>query len=371
MNVSDTGELVLIYETEKACLARLIHQGFGKEAATQIAAYLEQSTSLAEEFDAIGRACAARGLLFSPVDLDEAPFRVAACDPRNSLVWTLTDGIAYFRGSAGPALARLNNLATFGADDSLFALAQDKFRSGSVLAALGAPVPAAGLARDGRWIVAPPRAKAGYFVKPNRLGAKIGLWTDSHCHDEGQALELSRRIAAAYRDDAIVQRYVPGRNVRVSFLGVDPDAGAEALGVFFVDSGGDFQTMEDSLSLSGEGALEALARGDYAEPELVPVATTQPDADRRIRNIVAELMNGLGLRDVFSLDFRVEADNSVHLLEFEVCPGLPSFDFRSYCRSQWDLSLPDAMAEAAARLFARLSRVQRQVRPAERTDRES
>ena len=59
-------------------------------------------------------------------------------------------------------------------------------------------------------------------------------------------------------------------------------------------------------------------------------------------------MQGLGLRDVFSVDFRVEADDSVHLIEFEVCPGLPCFDFRAYCREEWGLSLAAAMAETAA-----------------------
>jgi D-alanine-D-alanine ligase len=63
-------------------------------------------------------------------------------------------------------------------------------------------------------------------------------------------------------------------------------------------------------------------------------------------------MEGIGLRDVFSIDLRVEADDTVHLIEFEVCPGLPCFDFRAYCRSQWGLELADAMAETAAtRLF--------------------
>jgi D-alanine-D-alanine ligase len=63
-------------------------------------------------------------------------------------------------------------------------------------------------------------------------------------------------------------------------------------------------------------------------------------------------MQGLGLRDVFSIDFRVEADDTVHLIEFEVCPGLPCFDFRSYCRSQWGMALPEAMAATAASRFA-------------------
>ncbi|TIW71988.1 MAG: D-alanine:D-lactate ligase-like protein, partial [Mesorhizobium sp.] len=49
----------------------------------------------------------------------------------------------------------------------------------------------------------------------------------------------------------------------------------------------------------------------------------------------------------FSIDLRLEADDTVHLIEFEVCPGLPCFDFRAYCASQWGLGLADAMAETA------------------------
>jgi D-alanine-D-alanine ligase len=190
-------------------------------------------------------------------------------------------------------------------------------------------------------------------VKPNRLGGKIGIWPDSRCENLDQALELSRRVFAAYRDDVVVQPYVKGRNVRASFLGLTPETGLEAVGVAFVDSCGDFQTMEDSLALYGETGASARAQGSYAEPDLVPVAASQPLADERIRRIAARLMQALGLRDVFSLDFRVEEDDTVHLIEFEVCPGLPCFDFRAYCRSHWRLGLADAMAETAANRLVR------------------
>lgn len=265
-----------------------------------------------------------------------------------ALVWTLTDGIAYFRGGAVPALARLAGLLVFGADDSLFALCQDKFRSGAVLRSLGLPAPDAGLARNGAWIVKPPPSPAGWFVKPNRLGAKIGIWADSHVRDEADAMELSRRIFDAYRDDAIVQPYVAGRNVRASFLAVAPGAGVDEIEAVFVDSGSDFQTMADSMALYGDMGAAAKADGSYREPDLLPVSASQPAADAAIKAICEQMMAGLGLRDVFSADFRVEADDTVHLIEFEVCPGLPCFDFRAYCTSQWKLSLPEAMAAAAA-----------------------
>lgn len=341
-------KLILVYEPEKACFDRLIADGFPPQRATEISSYLAQSTDIAPDFAALAAACAARGLAFAPVALDDAAQALEEADAQSTLVWTLSDGVAYFRGGAAPALARLKGLRTIGADDALFALCQDKFRSGAVLGALGLPAPQAGLARDGKWLVEPPASAAGWFVKPNRLGAKIGIWPDSRSSNLDQALELSRRVFAAYRDDVVVQPYVAGRNVRASFLGLTPQTGIEALGIAFVDSGGDFQTMADSMALYGETGEAAKAAGLYAEPDLVAVADLQPVADARIRTIAGRLISGLGLRDVFSVDLRVEADDTVHLIEFEVCPGLPCFDFRAYCRSQWGLELADAMAATAA-----------------------
>ncbi|UCI08081.1 D-alanine:D-lactate ligase-like protein [Mesorhizobium sp. B1-1-8] len=340
--------LILVHEPEKACFDRLVAEGFAAERAIEISSYLAQSTDLAPEFGQLAAACEKHDLAFIAVELDGAAEILAKADRVQTVVWTLTDGIAYFRGGAAPALARLNGLRTIGVDDALFALCQDKFRSGAVLGTLGLPVPQAGLARNGEWLVAPPASSAGWFVKPNRLGAKIGIWPDSRCHDLGHALELSLRVFAHYRDDVVVQPYVAGRNARASFLGLKPDTGIEALGVAFVDSGGDFQTMADSMALYGDTGQAAKAAGTYAEPELEAVGASQPEADRKIGAIAQKLMRALGLRDVFSVDFRVEADDTVHLIEFEVCPGLPCFDFRDYCRRQWGMSLADAMAETAA-----------------------
>jgi D-alanine-D-alanine ligase len=109
--------------------------------------------------------------------------------------------------------------------------------------------------------------------------------------------------------------------------------------------------MQDSLALYGDTGSAAKAQGRYAEPELAPVAAAQPAADARIRALATKLMEGLGLRDVFSLDLRVEPDDTIHLIEFEVCPGLPCFDFRAYCRERWGMSLAEAMAGTAARRF--------------------
>jgi D-alanine-D-alanine ligase len=341
-------ELLLVYEPEAACRSRLAADRFPPDRAQEISSYLAQSTDLAPEFPLIEAECAQRGIGFTPVELDHLAAALDTRDPRHTLVWTLTDGIAYYRGSVAPALARLKGFRTIGADDSVFALCQDKFRAGAVLSALGLPAPSAGLARNGVWIVEPPKSTSGYFVKPNRLGSKIGIWPDSKCKTADEALALSRRIFEHYRDDAIVQPYVAGRNVRASFLALKSEAGAEMLGAYFVDAGGDFQTMADSLALYGETGEAAKASGSYAEPVLIDLANTRRDAMANIHDVAGRLIAGVGLRDVFSVDLRLEDDGTLHLIEFEVCPGLPCFDFRAYLSAKWRLTLAEAMAATAA-----------------------
>lgn len=341
--------LVLVSESEAVCRNRLSASGYSQQATLEISSYLAQSTDIAAELPEIERACEKVGVDFEPVELD----RFVNGPPRAdipALVWTLTDGIQYFSGSLVPSLSLSRNMKAFGSDPSLFALAQDKFRSGAALRELGLPCPKAGLARNGQWIVPPPPSQRGWFVKPNRLGAKIGIWKDSHCFDFGHALEISRRVYQQYRDDVVVQPYVGGRNVRASFLAVETDASvAGRLGIAFVDSGHDFQTMEDSLALYGETGDAAKVSGIYAEPELSPVSGESPGIDAAIRDMILKMSEGLGLRDVYSVDLRVEDSGALHLLEFEVCPGLPCFDFRDYCRRVWGLSLPEAMAQTASR----------------------
>lgn len=346
--------LVLVHEREADCLGRLRSAGLSELHAGEVSSYLAQSTDMTPEVAALENACADHGVRFSGVTLDDFIADRHAFPPADTLVWALTDGIAYFSGSAAPAVARLEGYRRIGAEDALFALCQDKFRSGAVLAGLGLTVPATAIVRDGDFL-SPASVIASaksWFVKPNRLGAKIGIYDNSHCHSLDDALTLSQRIYADYRDDAVVQAYVPGVNIRASWLDLDGQGDLSRLGIWRVAATGDFQTMADSLALYGETGAEAKAAGAYHQPELVDVRQENPAAATTIIDMTRTLMRGLGLADVFSLDFRVGDDGSVTLLEFEVCPGLPCFDFRAYVRASWGLSLADAMAKMAARKLA-------------------
>jgi D-alanine-D-alanine ligase len=345
--------LLLVRERPETCRDRLIADGMDPDRAAEVASYLDQADDIAGDLAAIEAECDARGLVFRLVELDGFAAALDRHDPHATLVWTLTDGFAYFRGSLAPALAQARGFRLIGSPPDLFYLTQDKMRSTAALAALGLPVPATTLARGARALSAPPPCDRGWFVKPNRLGAKIGVWPDSRAAHLEAALALSMRIREAYGDDAVIQTYAPGRNVRVSLLDVRGRAGPQAAGLYAIDTGSDFLTMRESKALTG--AIEAApASGASPSPSVEDLRQTQPSAARRIESLIARMVEGLGFRDVFSVDLRLEEgrDGAAVILEFEVSPGLTSFDFRTYLARHWGMTLAQAMAETAANRLA-------------------
>lgn len=362
--------LLILAESEAGCARHLADAGFEPGIAAEIAAYLSQATDLAAFEGPIRAALQATGteVRFGDPTAPDGWLDWLRERPAATLVWPVTDGIRYYRGSHASALARLLGARSFGAPTAIQHLAQDKFKCGAVAAALGVRVPATGLMRDGAWLSAPPSGPGPWFVKPNTLGAKLGIWADSRVADLGGAAELSRRIHARYRDDSVVQAFVPGVDVRVSYMAVAPDPGLQRLGVYRLETGGGgetggaFLTMSDNRTLSGtadtEGAASASRSGAAAfVPRMLDLAAEDPALAKEIAGLARTVAAGVGLRDVFSLDFRVSATGVPHLLEFEVCPAVTIYDFRRYLADHWGCDLPEALGLAVAPTFDRAADV--------------
>ncbi|MGI9506266.1 MAG: D-alanine:D-lactate ligase-like protein [Geminicoccaceae bacterium] len=328
---------LLVHETPAACARRLQAQGYDPETARQVASYLDQAHDILPWLDQLEHAFDAQGLGFRFVDLASFEDEVAGLSPRSTMIWLMTDGFRFYQGTYSLALAEQRGLPLFAHDSGLAFLASDKLRAGAVLKGLGAPTPATfSLPLDIN-----AELDGGLFVKPRHLGAKIGIWADSHCHTSGDANLLAERIARTYGDEAIAQAYVPGDNIRVSFLDVTGDAGPDALGVYRLIVEDDHQTMMDSMALYGENA-------SASPPAMADLRVETPALATEIADTIWDLKQVLGLGGVFSFDLRAGRGHTPKLIEFEVCPGLPCYDFVHYCRDQLGLDLPEAMARAAA-----------------------
>ncbi|KGM32347.1 hypothetical protein [Inquilinus limosus] len=369
MPPSPLRRVVITYEPEAACRARLQAAGFDPAIAAEVACYLAQATDLEAIKPELAATLGEAGLEAEFVELDAliGALPGLAAQRDDTILWCQTDGIAYYRGSSISALARLAGIPFYGSPPQAQHLCQDKFKSTALAAAAGLPVPPTALAEGGR-VIAGAEVLDGpepFFVKPNTLGAKIGIFADSRTSDAAAALEVAARLWDRYRDRAVIQPFLPGHDVRVSFM----DTGrplAASLGIARLgqdpgsETGGAFMTMRDNLSLSGsrdtEGGLTGF--GETQDRAFVPrltdlraEAASDPAAARIVaaaEALVPRLAELFGLRDYFSVDLRADEDGGVRLLEFETCPAVTIYDFQTYLRDAHGLSLGAALARSLA-----------------------
>ncbi len=364
---------VIAFESEESARRRLAAFGYPPDVAAEVAVYLAQSTDLPLFIDDITQALRREAITAEFVALDELSRRLTELAPQadRTIVWAFTDGVRFYRGSSVPALARLEGFARFGSPAAAAHLCQDKFASLALASAAGLAVPPTRLmegtteiAALGDWA----SASGPLFVKPNTLGAKIGIFADSLCRDRSEANDRARLIWARYCDRALVQPFIEGDDVRVSFidlggefadqLGVErivKDAASEACGAFL--------TMKDNETLSGARDT-AGGRGGFGAsrpaaftPRMVDLRGEDDERSRRavalILDFSARLVRLVGLRDLFSIDFRIDADGRPAFFEFEVCPGVTIYDFQNYLRSHRGMTLGAALARALNVAYAR------------------
>jgi D-alanine-D-alanine ligase len=288
-----------------------------------------------------------------------------------TLVWSITDGVRFYRGSAVAPVSRLAGFARFGSPATAQHLCQDKFASLALASAAGLAVAPTKLMQGeveiaalGSW----PEGDEALFVKPNALGAKIGIFADSRCASLPEARDRAARLWERYRDRALIQPFMAGDDVRVSFM----DTGGEFADQLGVDrlvkdpaseTGGAFMTMKDNETLSGARDVSGtrggfgVARAAAFVPRMVDLRrSTDPRSRRAVVEILAmsaRLARLVGLRDYFSLDFRIDAEGRPTFFEFEVCPGVTIYDFQNYLATTHGLGLGEALARAFRTAFDR------------------
>lgn len=360
---------VIAYETEAAARARLAAHGYPPDIAAEIAVYLAQSTDLPAFMEEIRAALAAESLGVDFVELDALPdlLRRPPAPPGALILWGMTDGIRFYRGSSVAALARLHGIARYGSSPLAQHVCQDKFAALSLAAAAGLRHPPSLLLEGEATIAALGPAPAGtLFVKPNTLGAKIGIFADSRCDDAAAAGRLALRLWDRYGDRAVAQEYVAGDDVRVSFMdlgGALPDQ----LGIFRLakdpggETGGAFMTMKDNETLSGARDT-AGGRGEFGATRAAAFVPSMADlrqepaaagAVAAIADAAARLARLIGLSDCFSMDFRLPPQGGPVFLEYEVCPAVTIYDFQTYLRDRHGLSLGAALARSFRLAHAR------------------
>lgn len=181
------------------------------------------------------------------------------------------------------------------------ALAMNKAMSKKVFAHAGIPTPLWQEVSSGaRAADIDVRALGGWpiVVKPNEEGSTVGLTIVSRAEDLDEALEL----AFQYGSVALVEQYIPGRELTVAVLG------DEALPIVEIRPEGGHYDYESKYTAG---------RSQYFCPAELPEALAA-----RIRKLGIDAARCLGCSGVSRADFRLSPDGDPFCLEVNTIPGM-------------------------------------------------
>lgn len=223
-----------------------------------------------------------------------------------------------FRGDAReaqvPALLEMLGVPYSGSQVLTLALTLDKAMTNRVLAFHGLPTPAFQEINTPDAVI-DPRLHFPLFVKPLREGTGMGINGDSIVNTAAELHDQAAYVIEAYRQPALVEEYIDGRDVTVGIVGNGFDAHIFPLSM--IDYSG-----------YGEGAAQvygAKYKIDRADEYRYQCPADLPDAlADEIRRLAAETMRVTNTVDMARIDFRLnrhEGDKP-YILEINSLPGI-------------------------------------------------
>jgi D-alanine-D-alanine ligase len=145
------------------------------------------------------------------------------------------------------------------------------------------------------------------FAKPIAEGTGKGIAETSKIDSAQQLRRECLRILADFRQPALVETYLPGREFTVGIVGTG--AKAEVLGA-----------MEVAFSSASGGTYSYTTKRDYEQ--LVEYSLLQGAEAERVHEIAKRSWTTLGCRDGGRIDFRCDAAGRPQFLEVNPLPGL-------------------------------------------------
>lgn len=220
------------------------------------------------------------------------------------------------RESHVPALLSLLGIPHTGSGALAMALALDKAKTKQILRYEGIPTPAFQVFRS----TAEPLDARLHFpliVKPNREGSAKGITVDSVVRDRAQLRRQVHLVLDGYRQEALVEEFISGRELTV---GVLANGHLTALPILEIDFAGCEHSGEYFYSWrmkEYQGNVELGLVPTFHCPARLP-----QEATRYIQELAIRAHRVLGCADISRTDFRLRDDGTPFVLEVNPLPGL-------------------------------------------------
>jgi D-alanine-D-alanine ligase len=235
-------------------------------------------------------------------------------DPGEWVVFNLLEGLgnrADLEAEAAATLERLGYRYT-GSSPEALAICLDKFRTKRVLESRGVPTPAYQICDDRKIEVSTPLPA---IVKPVAEDASLGIDEGAVVTTYEQLRERVGYILKAYREPALVEEFIDGREFNIALWG---NSEPECLPLAEID----YRGIADPLRRVCSYAAKWEPEGE--EYRLTPVVCPAKVDDRlalRIRRVAMAAYKTLGCRGYARVDMRVR-ERQPYVLEINPNPDI-------------------------------------------------
>jgi D-alanine-D-alanine ligase len=214
------------------------------------------------------------------------------------------------RESQVPALLELLDIPYTGSDPAALSVSLDKALAKRMVRTHGILTPDYLVMHTGKERLS---RELGFplLVKPVAEGTSKGVTKKSVVRDEAELREVAREVISKYRQPALVEEYVGGREFTVGMLGERRPRVLPPMEIVFLDP--DDATPIYSFDM----------KQDWSEKIRyeVPARLSERELER-LERAARECFAALGCRDVARLDFRMDEEGRIFFIESNPLPGL-------------------------------------------------
>lgn len=223
-------------------------------------------------------------------------------DEEPGIVFNLALGIqGKCRYTHVPAALEMAGIPYTGSSPLGHALALDKAISKQIFLASGLATPQFFVFNDKNQLKdLKLRLKFPLVVKPRSEGASIGLTV---VENEKSLKEAIAYVLETFKQPALVEEFIEGREINVSIIGNYPPFVFPVLELEMGKTGSNVFTYEDKFHFSGK-KIQKICPADLSA-----------GLDTRIRNIALQAYKALSIYDQARVDMRLDKNNNPYLLE--------------------------------------------------------
>jgi D-alanine-D-alanine ligase len=214
------------------------------------------------------------------------------------------------RESQVPSLLELLDIPYTGSDPAALSVSLDKAVAKRMVRTHGILTPDYLVLNTGKERL--PRELAfPLLVKPVAEGTSKGVTKKSVVRTEDELREVARDMIAKYRQPALAEQYIAGREFTVGLLGERRPRVLPPMEIVFLD--GSDPTPIYSFDMKQDWSKEIRYE--------VPAKLGEKEVDR-LERAAREVFTALGCRDVARVDFRIDAEGRIFFIECNPLPGL-------------------------------------------------